>query len=190
MTGGNLGAPASTDFQGTYLFVESNGYDGQFYRVIEQSQTSARVLPGYAPGKVQENLLPAMARVLALGISNGSTRPTSWPSSDSCSVLWIAQWAVLHRQSGGWGSGFLAIRAPMVSVVRMTPDVTLATLCCLWALAAEEARTWKACGLLVIVPFVQGDRAVAERCCRYRLSPRAGVPSSQSGSGTLIPYGV
>ena len=34
-TGGNLGAPASTDFQGTYLFVEMNGYDGQFYRVIE-----------------------------------------------------------------------------------------------------------------------------------------------------------
>jgi hypothetical protein len=34
MTGGSLGAPASLDFQGTYLFVGSNGNDGQFYRVI------------------------------------------------------------------------------------------------------------------------------------------------------------
>jgi hypothetical protein len=92
----------------------------------------------------------------------------------------IGKWAVLHDQSSSWGLGFLAIRATIVSVARMTPDAALAGLRCLGALSAEEASTWKTSGILVVAPFVREtglllNAAAANGEARAREYRRAGL---------------
>ena len=192
MTGGNLGAPAAPDFQGTYLFAGSNGYDGQFYRAIAHDPGLER---GYfldSPLRYRRILVPAMAWLLALG--------NPWRIDAAyIAVIFgfvflgaygIARWAVLHGQSAGWSLGFLAIPSTIVSVARMTPDVALAALCSWWVLYAEEATTWKPYSLLVVVPFVREtglllNAAAAIGQAQAREFRRAGLVLA-----TLIPYAV
>ena len=193
MTGGNLGAPTGAEFQGTYVFAGSNGYDGQFYRAIAHDPGLQRGFFLDAPRpRYRRILLPAVAWVLGLG------NPRRIDAGYIAAVFGfvflgaygIARWAVLHRQSASWGLGFLAIPATIVSVARMTPDVALAALCCLWALFSEEAKTWKPYSLLVVIPFVREtgvllNAAAAISEARAREFRRASLVLA-----TLIPYGV
>jgi hypothetical protein len=193
MTGGNLGSPAGADFQGTYVFVGSNGYDGQFYRAVAHDPGLQRGLLLDAPRlRYRRILLPAMAWLLALG------NPRRIDAAYIAAVFGfvflgaygIARWAVLHGRSASWGLGFLALPATIVSAARMTPDVALAALCSLWALFPEQAKTWKPYSLLVVMPFVRETglllNAAAAICeARAREFHRAGLVLA-----TVIPYAV
>jgi len=193
MTGGNLGAPAGADFQGTYLFEASNGYDGQFYRAVAHDPGLRRGFFLDSPRlRYRRILLPAIAWFLAVG--NPCRVDAAYIAAIFGFVFLgaygIACWAVMHRRSASWGLGFLAIPAAIVSVARMTPDVALAALCCCWALTAEDAATWKPHLILVVVPFVREtgvllNVAAAIGECGSRKFRRAA-----SALATLIPYAV
>src|SRR5579863_2553356 len=68
MTGGNFGAPAGVEFQDTYVFAGSYGYDGQFYRVIAHDPWLQRGFYLDSPRlRYRRILVPALAYAFALG---------------------------------------------------------------------------------------------------------------------------
>jgi hypothetical protein len=138
--------PAAAEFRGTYIFRQSQGYDGQFYRYLahdplfEKGYASAIDAPRLRSRRI---LAPGLAYLLAWG-------QAAWIDGASIAVTlcfvflgvyWTARWAAQQKRNPAWGLAFLAVPATIVSVTRITVDVALAALACAWVLFVCER--WK-----------------------------------------------
>ncbi|MEK7405976.1 MAG: hypothetical protein AAB225_12780 [Acidobacteriota bacterium] len=118
----------------TYLWPQSDGYDGQYYRLVAhapllQRETVAAL--GSEGWRYRRILVPALSWLLAAG------RPGL---IDSCyiavvaafvfaGVWWLAAYAKLGGAPAAWGLLVLAVPATLISMQRLTIDVALVSLC-------------------------------------------------------------
>jgi hypothetical protein len=132
-TGDRLAPPQELAAQ-TYVFKNSTGYDGQFYRYAAhapwvrtdwaRSFDSLRL-------RYQRILLPASAWLLAAGQGRFVDGVyigliLGWIFAG---VYWLGRYAVEEGHDAAWGLAFLLLPATLTSIDRMTVDVALAALC-------------------------------------------------------------
>jgi hypothetical protein len=131
----------------TYVFTNSTGYDGQFYRLMAHDPFNRHGywafvdLPGYRAMRI---LQPALAWGLGLG-------RREW--IDIAFVVQASLWLGLGvwasccwvRRKGlatAWGLAFLLIPAVVASAERILLDGAATALCAMWALALAAGR-WR-----------------------------------------------
>jgi hypothetical protein len=154
--GGNFQRPPELA-AGAWTFPASNGYDGQWYRAIAHDPWLQK---GYwhsldNTGRTHRILLPAIAWILALGQA---------PWIDGAYIaavlgfaflgVWItAKWSAEQGQSPWWGLAFAFLPGTLITVDRMTVDVTeYALLVC--SLYFWKRRWWMACALAGAAAFL------------------------------------
>jgi hypothetical protein len=147
-TGGNLRVPPSLAWEGIYLFPNSNGYDGQFYHFQAHDPFLRKGLAEYmdAPRlRYRRMLVPTAAYLLAGG--QDRLVDTTFFGVIWLSVFLGAYW--VSRSAGhlgwhpAWGLCFLLVPATLISIDRMTVDLTLTALTAGFAYYAREGPSWR-----------------------------------------------
>ncbi|MCL6545721.1 MAG: hypothetical protein K6T61_10865 [Bryobacteraceae bacterium] len=143
-----------------YTFPDSYGYDGQFYHYIAHDPLGRSRLPEYidAPrmryGRI---LIPAMAWLLAAG-------HPGWIDGAYFAVVLLfilmggacaACFAERHGKSALWGLLFLLTPAALVSMDRMTIDISLAAICAAAAAFFPMRRRWGEWLLVAAAPLAR-----------------------------------
>lgn len=143
-----------------YTFPDSYGYDGQFYHYIAHDPIARSKLPEYidAPrmryGRI---LIPAAAWLLAAG-------QAGWIDGAYFAVVLLfillgglcaACLAVRQGKSALWGMLFLLTPAALVSMDRMTIDVSLLAICAAAAAFFPMRRQWGEWPLLAAAPLAR-----------------------------------
>ncbi len=117
---------------GTYKFP-GHGYDGEMYRYVAHDLFMQRGYAKYTDGPAQRYhriLVPALAYLLV-----GGYQP--WIDASYIAVIamfvllgayWLSRWAVLEGRHPAWALAFLLVPATLISIDRMTVDVSLAAL--------------------------------------------------------------
>ena len=158
--GGLQKLPTELPGEKLYTFPNSYGYDGQFYHYIAHDPLARSKLPEYidAPrmryGRI---LIPAMAWLLAAG------RP-GWIDGAYFAVVLLfmaiggacaACFAERRGKSALWGLLFLFTPAALVSMDRMTIDVSLAAICAAAAAFFPMRRRWGEWLLVAAAPLAR-----------------------------------
>jgi hypothetical protein len=152
-TGGNLQVPPDLTRENIYLFLNSSGYDGQFYHYLAHDPFLQRGFDKFmdAPRlRYRRILVPAAAYLLAggqdrfvdaafIGVILLAVFLGAW---------WLSRYAGLQGWHPAWGLGFLLVPATVVSIDRMTIDLTLAALTVGFAFYARLEETWKVWAVL------------------------------------------
>jgi hypothetical protein len=140
-TGSERPIPPQPEFRGTYIFPNSTGYDGQFYRYVAHDPFFARGLWRWLDVprlRTTRILVPVLAYAAALGMPNAID--TAYFAVTLAFLFLGVFWASSYCQDAGypslWGLAFLLVPSVLVSLDRMTVDLAAASLCCAWA------RTW------------------------------------------------
>jgi hypothetical protein len=113
---------------GSWIFPASNGYDGQYYRIVAHDPWMQTGLPQFVDGRLryQRILLPAAAWLLAFGQPGWIDR--SYILLVLLSVFagtWFtAMWAAIQNRAVWWGIGFLFLPGVLITLNRMTVDIT------------------------------------------------------------------
>lgn len=131
--------PAPPDLApGTYLFP-GRGFDGEMYRYVAHDLFMQRGNVKYVDGPAQRYhriLVPALAYLLVAGYQ-------PWIDASYIAVIavfvllgayWLSRWAVLMERHPAWGLGFLLVPATLISMDRMTIDVSVAAFTVAFAL--------------------------------------------------------
>ncbi len=115
---------------GTYRFPGA-GYDGEMYRAVAHDLFMRRGYARYVdvPAERYRRLLvPALAYLLVAGRED-------WIDASYIAVIalfvffgayWLSRWAVFHAAHPAWALAFLLVPATLISMDRMTVDVSLA----------------------------------------------------------------
>ncbi len=137
-TGGRFALPPG--FEGTYVFPQSNGYDGQWYRYIAHDPLASTPLVAYVDlpeMRYRRILAPGLAAMLSYGRKSADAAYIAvilgFIFAGAC---WFSRWASLHDRNAAWGMAFLGVPATLIAADRLTTDVALA------ALAAGAAYYW------------------------------------------------
>ncbi|MGQ9635177.1 MAG: hypothetical protein ACUVXB_13140 [Bryobacteraceae bacterium] len=143
-----------------YTFPDSYGYDGQFYHYIAHDPLARSELPEYidAPrmryGRI---LIPAAAWLLAAG-------QPGWIDEAYFAIVLLflfmgsacaACLAERHGKSPVWGLLFLLTPAALVSMDRMTIDVSLLAICAAAAAFFPMRRQWDEWLILAAAPLAR-----------------------------------
>jgi hypothetical protein len=137
-TGSAFAVPPLKEFQGTYIFGGSTGYDGQFYRYVAHDPFDRQGLSQWVDAprlRYTRILTPLLAYTVAMGIP-GAVDWTYYAATLATLFLgayWAARYAMECGCKAVWGLGFLLVPAVQVSIDRMTVDLAVAALCCAWA---------------------------------------------------------
>lgn len=135
--------------QGTYLFKDSFGYDGQFYRYLAHDPFLQRGYASYMDNarlRSRRILVPLLAWLLALG-DDARIDPMMRLVvllSLFAGVWWCAQWLVHRGRSPAWALLFVLTPAAISSVDRMLVDATLLALFTGFLYFSETGRWWPA----------------------------------------------
>ncbi|MGP0070793.1 MAG: hypothetical protein ACLPWF_02510 [Bryobacteraceae bacterium] len=135
-TGDRFAPPPELAAQ-TYVFKNSTGYDGEFYRYVAHAPWVRIDWARYFDSlrlRYQRILLPASAWLLAAGrggLVDGVyiSLILGWIF---VGVYWLGRYAVEEGHGPAWGLAFLLLPATLTSIDRMTVDVALAALCVLF----------------------------------------------------------
>jgi hypothetical protein len=119
---------------GTYVFPDTWGYDGQFYRYVACDpwfqKGWARYIdsPRVRYGRI---LVPATAWLLAGGNSAriDAAYFVTVLAAVFLGIFWLGCYAELHGRPAIWGLLFLLLPATLISVDRMTVDAAFAAAC-------------------------------------------------------------
>jgi hypothetical protein len=146
--GSNFNRPAELE-AGTYVFRNSSGYDGQFYRLIAQDPLFTRHYDTYVDAprlRYRRILQPGLAALLAAVFA--PNRPASADGA-YIGLTWLfvalgtfclAELAVAAGRSPWWGMLFLVTPATLIALDRMTVDIGLTALSLAAVLAAIGGR--------------------------------------------------
>jgi hypothetical protein len=146
--GGKLGNPPALAWEGIYKFPNSAGYDGQFYHYQAHDPFMRKGLAQYmdAPRLRYRRILVPLAAFLLAG---GQDRfvDTAFFGIIWLSVFlgayWLSRCVSACGWRSAWGLAFLVVPATIVSLDRMTIDITLAALTLGFILYAWEGPSWK-----------------------------------------------
>lgn len=145
-TGTQLPVPAELA-GGTYVFPGSTGYDGQFYRLVAHDPWFRKPWGASFDDRVWRYrliLVPALAWLMAGG--QGEYVEAAYDAvillSVFAGIYWLGRYALSYGWAGAWGLAFLGLPAVMISVDRMTVDLTLTALCAgfVWYARKDAAR--------------------------------------------------
>jgi len=161
-TGSAFAVPPLAEFQGTYMFSGSTGYDGQFYRYVAHDPLDMRGLSRWVDAprlRYTRIFTPLAAYTAALGMP-GAVDGAYYAVTLGflfLGVYWGSRYAVECGHNAMWGLGFLLVPAVLVSLDRMTVDMALAALCCGWARCWGRGKRASAGGyaLLAALPLVR-----------------------------------
>ena len=118
----------------SYVFPNSYGFDGQFYRDIAHDPFNQRGFGQYIDDprlRYERILLPVMANFLALGRESwidGVYIGLEWLSA-FLGVYWVGRFAQLEGRSAWWGMVYLALPCTLIALDRMLSDLPFTTLC-------------------------------------------------------------
>jgi len=169
---------------GTYIFLNSKGYDGQWYRIVAHDPWLQKGMWKSLDGRerYQRILLPAIAWILALGQDR-------WIDNAYIAAVllflfagvWLtAKWCALQGFSPWWGLGFIILPGVLISLDRMTVDIALYTFVAL-ALVAWKEQRWVWCWVAGAGAFLARDlgflliAAMAGLCLLDKNWKRAGL---------------
>ncbi len=172
MTGGSGRHPIPPELlSSTYVFKDSSGFDGQFYRYVAHDPFLRRGLSASmdAPSsRYHRILVPLLAWLLAGGRAEwidaaylvvilGSVFLGTW---------WLARFAAACGRHPAWGSAFALLPATLISANRMTVDVALAALCAgfVWYAHRDSPRWLYAIAALAPLARETGILLTAAAC--------------------------
>ena len=118
----------------SYVFPNSTGFDGQFYRDIAHDPFNRRGFGRYIDDprlRYERILLPLSANLLALGQDqwiDSAYIALVW-FSVFLGVYWISRYAELEGRSAWWGLAYLALPCTPIALDRMLTDLPFTTLC-------------------------------------------------------------
>jgi hypothetical protein len=147
----------------TYLFMLSQGYDGQFYRYVAHDPLLRKGLRQFmdAPSlRYRRILVPGLAFLMAGGQSQ-------FIDAAYLAVIllfvflgsyWLSRYAAFHGRHPAWGIGFIFVPATLISINRLTVDVALVALCAGFAWYAKKGSPARLCLVLALGPPGTGDR--------------------------------
>lgn len=145
--------------RGSYVFHDSAGFDGQYYRVVAHDPLARGDIRAVdAPAlRYRRILVPGLAFVL--GIGNDRWIDCAYNFVILASVFLGAYWAALLAAAAGfstaWGVAFLLVPGVFCGVERAAVDITLIalTLGCLWY--ALKRRSLALYWILVCAPLTR-----------------------------------
>ena len=144
----------------TYLFMLSQGYDGQFYRYVAHDPLLRKGLGQFmdAPSlRYRRILVPGLAFLMAGGQSQ-------FIDAAYLAVIllfvflgsyWLSRYAAFHGRHPAWGIGFIFVPATLISINRLTVDVALVALCAGFAWYATKGSPARLCLVLALAPLVR-----------------------------------
>jgi hypothetical protein len=148
---------------GAWIFADSTGYDGQWYRLVAHDPWGWTELPRYldSPIRYQRILLPAVAWLLAFG---GADRVDA---AYIIAVLiflfagvWItAEWSAVQGHSPWWALGFALLPGTLITADRLTVDVAEYTFL-IAGLYSWRRRRWMICWFAATAAFLTRDLGV------------------------------
>ncbi len=176
LTGKSMAIPPDLA-PGTYEFP-GKGYDGQMYRYEAHDLLLRRGYAKYLDGPAQRLhriLVPALAYVLVAGYQ-------PWIDGSYIAVIaifvllgayWLSRWAVLTRRHPAWALGFLLVPAALISMDRMTIDVSIAALTVAFALYWRTGA-WSKLFIVLVLACLARESGVllAGGCCLAELLNR------------------
>ncbi len=144
----------------TYVFKGSDGYDGQFYRYVAHDPFFQKGMWEYIDipkHRYRRILVPGLAWLLACG------QPRFIDGAYVVTVLlfvflgayWLSHYALFHAQHPAWGVGFAFVPATLISMDRMTVDVSLAALCVGFAWYARKGSLGRLWGVVALAAFTR-----------------------------------
>jgi hypothetical protein len=170
--------PPPAELSGTYVFPNSTGYDGQFYRYVAHDPWIRKGWDGHFDVPAMRRariLLPATAWLLAFG--QDRLVDAAYISAVLLCVFlgtwWLGCWAKLQHRSEAWGLAFLALPATLISIDRMTIDVALTALCAGVLLYSARDCPGRVAALLAAAALVRETGLIfIAACCSLALFKR------------------
>ena len=169
---------------GAWIFPDSKGYDGQYYRVVAHDPWMRQGLSRFVDStpRFRRILLPAAAWLLAFG------QPLWIDSAYILLVLvslfigtWFtAMWVAVQNRSEWWGLGFLLLPGVVITLNRMTVDIT-EYACLAAALYFWRRKSWIGCWIAGAAAFLTRDlgliviASLVGMCLLQRFWTRAAV---------------
>ncbi|MFN0170148.1 MAG: hypothetical protein ACKV22_27325 [Bryobacteraceae bacterium] len=160
-TGSTVRVPAAIDFERTYQFPRSPGFDGQFYHFIAHDPWITRGFDRNVDNprlRWRRILLPGLAWMFAAGNDEGIDAGfvATILLFVALGAMWVGRHAGVAGLSPAWGLLFLAVPATIVSLDRMTVDVALCALCAAFAVYATPQPAWRMLGpVLAAAPLAR-----------------------------------
>lgn len=160
VTGSRFPVPPALERENISPLVESAGYDGQFYHYIAHDPFFTEGFAAYIDNprvRYRRILLPALAFLLALGRQQ-------WidPSYYAVTLLFVfmgVYWTAAFASRGGyhpaWGLAFLLAPATLVSLSRLTVDISLVALSVGYAVYSTEEPSWQLFLVLTLAPLAR-----------------------------------
>jgi hypothetical protein len=155
---------------GTYRFPNTRGYDGQMYRYVAHDPFLQRGFARYVDGAIPRYiriLVPGLAFVVAGGRQDLIDR--AYIAVVAMFVLlgayWLSQWASLEGFHPACGLAFVLVPATLVSMDRMTVDVSLAALAIGFAWYWKTKSPAKLCLVLVLACLVRETGVLLVAAC-------------------------
>lgn len=117
-----------------YVFQQSAGFDGQFYRDIAHDPFNQRGFGRYVDDprlRYERILLPLLANFVALGQDrwiDPAYIGLEWLSA-FLGIYWVGRYAQLKGRSGWWGLAYLSLPCTLIALDRMLTDLPFTTLC-------------------------------------------------------------
>ncbi len=118
----------------TYVVRNSSGYDGQYYRYVAHDPWFQKPWGRSFDSRVWRYrviLVPGLAWLLAGGQSRyiDAAYEGVILSSVFAGIYWLGRYAASCGWHAAWGLGFVLLPATLISIDRMTVDLTLTALC-------------------------------------------------------------
>ena len=154
------GIPPAIQFEKTYLFPNSYGYDGQFYHLIAHDPILQRGFASFCDNpryRYQRILVPGLAFLVALGQDahiDAAYLVLIWLWI-FLGAYWLGRFAVLRGYPAWFGLAFALAPSVLVSVDRLTVDVALAACCVGFVLFIAEESDLKLYAVLAAVPLAR-----------------------------------
>lgn len=147
-TGSAIRVPPSLASDDLYVFQNSTGYDGQFYRFIAHDpflRTDIRNYLDDARLRYRRILVPLLAWMLAAG------QHRAVDAAYHAVILlfvflgawWLARYAAMRGCAPAWGLAFLLVPAAVICLDRQTIDIALASLTMGFLVYIDTDERWK-----------------------------------------------
>jgi hypothetical protein len=145
---------------GTYLFMLSRGYDGQFYRYVAHDPLLGKGLWRFVDNpsiRYRRILVPGLAFLFAGG--RAGFIDAAYLGVILLFVFlgsyWLSRYAAFHACHPAWGIGFIFVPATLISLNRLTVDVALVALCAGFAWYTKTGSRARVCLVLALAALTR-----------------------------------
>jgi hypothetical protein len=159
-TGAVVLPPPTLTAENIYLFSGTNGYDGQYYHYIAHDPLLRHGLAQYMDSprvRYWRILVPGLAAMLAAG--QPRYVDAAYISVNLlflfAGIYWLGRFIGLHGFHPAWAMLYLLAPATVVSLDRLTVDLSLASLTIAFALYVTEQRSSKLYLILALAPLAR-----------------------------------